>query len=409
MVNFFRKFIQSFATIAAPLYELTKDNVKFEWGSRQQHAFDELRNKLITKPCLAFPQERDFILHTDGSQIAVGAALFQQSAHDEKSLVAIGYYSKALTLSQQKWSPTHVELFAMVSALRFFKATIYGHLTRIFSDHRPLTYLLKHNKTHDNLARWVVELQSYNITIEYLKGSSNVVADCLSRSVTPQTHVQDTTPESEDIVEFPVCLAVQNYRIRSLQPTDSPITPIAIKPYDALLEQKQDLVCNSIMSFLETGKFPDHVSEADKASWLKLAEDCHIRKNGCLYHLANSTAGGHFNWRKTLAKVARKYFWPHMSEQIFALSKACDPCQRKRAQAHNREELLPVATTTIFDKVYMDLTGPLHTSESGNKYVLAMLDHFSKYVIVAPLPDCSAVTVAHAIMTECILKFGAMT
>ncbi|CAJ0609290.1 unnamed protein product [Cylicocyclus nassatus] len=255
--------------------QLVKDKAKFEWGSRQQQAFDRLRNKLMTKPCLAFPQERDFILHTDGSQTAVGAALFQQSAQDEKSLVAIGYYSKALSQSQQKWSPTHIELFAMVSALRFFKATIYGLLTRIFSDHIP---------------------------------------------------------------------------------------------------------------------------EADKADWLKLAEDCHIRKNGCLYHLAksshcpdriteqlfqpeklcepvfqamhsSSTAGGHFNWRKTLTKISRKYFWPHMSEQIFALSKTCDPCQRKRAQARNREELLPVVSTTIFDKVYMDLTGPLHTSESGNNAV----------------------------------------
>ncbi|CAJ0606948.1 unnamed protein product [Cylicocyclus nassatus] len=327
----------------------------------------------------------------------------------------------------------------MVSALRFFKATIYGHLTRIFSDHRPLTYLLKHNKTHDNLARWVVELQSYNITIEYLKGSSNVVADCLSRSVNPQTQFQDNTPESEDIVEFPMCLAVQGYRLRSLQPTNSSlVTPIAIKPYDALLEQKRDPVCSPIMSFLETGQFPDNASETDKAQWLRLAEDCHLRANGCLYHLTKSphrpdaiieqlflpeklrepvfhamhtsaTAGGHFNWRKTLAKIARKYFWPHMSEQIFALSKACDSCQRKRAQAFNREKLLPVVTTTVFDKVYMDLTGPLHTSESGNKYVLALLDHFSKYVITAPLPDCSAVTVAHAIMTECILKFGVMT
>ncbi|CAJ0593303.1 unnamed protein product [Cylicocyclus nassatus] len=327
----------------------------------------------------------------------------------------------------------------MVSALRFFKATIYGHLTRIFSDHRPLTYLLKHNKTHDNLARWVIELQSYNITIEYLKGSSNVVADCLSRSVNPQTQFQDNTPESEDIVEFPMCLAVQGYCLRPLQPTNSSlVTPIAIKPYDALLEQKRDPVCSPIMSFLETGQFPDNASETDKAQWLRLAEDCHLRANGCLYHLTKSphrpdaiieqlflpeklrepvfhamhtsaTAGGHFNWRKTLAKIARKYFWPHMSEQIFALSKACDSCQRKRAQALNREKLLPVVTTTVFDKVYMDLTGPLHTSESGNKYVLALLDHFSKYVITAPLPDCSAVTVAHAIMTECILKFGVMT
>ncbi|KAK6762904.1 hypothetical protein RB195_023568 [Necator americanus] len=76
----------------------------------------------------------------------------------------------------------------------------------------------------------------------------------------------------------------------------------------------------------------------------------------------------------------------------------------------NRECLLPVISGGVFDKVYLNLTGPLHTTESGNKYIIALsLDHFTKFVIAAPLPDCSAVTVAHAIMTECILKFGVMT
>ncbi|CAJ0595735.1 unnamed protein product [Cylicocyclus nassatus] len=439
MANFFRKFIQNFAEIAAPLYELTKDKVKFVWTSRQQEAFQELRDKLLAKPCLCFPQDKDFILHTDGSQTAVGAALLQQAHHDDKTLVAVGYFSKGLSDSQREWSPTHIELFAMVSALRFFKATIYGHLTRIFSDHRPLTYLLKHNKTHDNLARWVIELQSYNVTIEYLKGSSNVIADCLSRSVDPSVRFQDNTPETEDIIDFPNCLALHTSIPFSIRSSTIYLTsPLHIKPYDILLEQKKDPTCKSLMSFLETGRFPTHIAETEKSSWLALTENCRLRPNGCLYHLtklqhkpnsiqerlflpehlqepvflafhSSATAGGHFNWRKTLAKISRKYFWPHMSEQIFALVKACELCQRKRTQACNQEQLLPIVSSAIFHKVYMDLTGPLPTSDSGNKYVLALIDHFSKYVIVAPLTDCTAVTVAHAILTECILKFGVMT
>ncbi|KAK6760957.1 hypothetical protein RB195_022142 [Necator americanus] len=59
--------------------------------------------------------------------------------------------------------------------------------------------------------------------------------------------------------------------------------------------------------------------------------------------------------------------------------------------------------------MYVDLTGSLHLTESGNKYIIALIDHFTKFVIAVPLPDFSAVTVAHAIMTKCILKFGVMT
>nr|CDJ83092.1 Integrase domain containing protein [Haemonchus contortus] len=121
------------------------------------------------------------------------------------------------------------------------------------------------------------------------------------------------------------------------------------------------------------------------------------------------SAGGHFDWRKMLAKISRKYFWPHKAEDIFALVRSCEQCQSKRNQRTNRELLAPVRSGAIFDKVYVDLTGPLHTSENGNKYILAMIDHFSKYVIATPLRDCTAITVAPAIMSDCILVYGVMT
>ncbi|EPB68206.1 hypothetical protein ANCCEY_12702 [Ancylostoma ceylanicum] len=135
MANLFRKFIPNFALIAAPLYELTKDKVPFIWGSRQADAFQSLKSRLSSKPCLAFPQDKEFILHTDESQMAVGAALFQQQPGDDAKLTAIGYFSKTLSDTQRKWSPTHIELFVMIR-LRFmimiydlrFYDMIYDHL-----------------------------------------------------------------------------------------------------------------------------------------------------------------------------------------------------------------------------------------------------------------------------------------
>ncbi|EYB87736.1 hypothetical protein Y032_0258g452 [Ancylostoma ceylanicum] len=98
-----------------------------------------------------------------------------------------------------------------------------------------------------------------------------------------------------------------------------------------------------------------------------------------------------------------------MAEDIFHLVRSCDGCQRKRGNPRNREELLPVVSGAVFDKVFVDLTGPLHPTTAGNKYIMAMIDHFSKYVIAVALSDCRATTIARAIMSECILKFGLMT
>ncbi|PIO59692.1 hypothetical protein TELCIR_18836, partial [Teladorsagia circumcincta] len=207
---------------------------------------------------------------------------------------------------------------------------------------------------------------------------------------------KDEDPESDDIVEFPVSVNVVQPAVCSVRPSLLCLGHLrAIRPYDALLEQKQDPFCSTILSFIETQRFPDSVDEAQKPFLLSVAENCSIQKNGCLYYCerrspqspmrferlvipeklkepvflafhSSPSAGGHFNWRKTLAKISRKYFWPHMSEDIFALCRSCDECQRKRNQQMNREQLTPVISGAVFDKVYVDLTGPLHTSEDDN-------------------------------------------
>uniref|UniRef100_A0A0N4X776 RNA-directed DNA polymerase n=1 Tax=Haemonchus placei TaxID=6290 RepID=A0A0N4X776_HAEPC len=368
----------------------------------------------------------------------VGAALLQ--IHDPSSPpVAIGYFSKTLSPSQQKWSPTHIELFAMISALRFFRPTIYGNHTRVLCDHQPLTFLLRHRKPHDNLARWVVELQSFDITIEYHKGSSNVVADHLSRHASPDNRFVDGTPASDDIIEFPRCLVQRALRPRSSPNTSATLTPpLYIRPYDALLAQKQDPLCRTIMHVLDTNTFPPETPDKLRDTCNGLLDHCVIKSNGCLYFVETSaapnrrqreaifvpqslrepicvalhdspTAGGHFGWKKTLAKISRRFFWPTMRDDVFRYVRSCDACQRKRPHPYTREALIPVHTGAIFDKVYMDLSGPYHQSSHGNKYILCLIDHFSKYVVAVALPDSTAITVAHAIMTHCVLIFGAMT
>ncbi|KHJ88079.1 integrase core domain protein [Oesophagostomum dentatum] len=436
MANFFRKFIKGFASLAAPLYDLCKNNVAFEWGESQNNAFLNLKKALTSKPCLAFPKNQDFILHTDGSKTAIGAALFQTHNNTDK-LVAVGYFSKMLSPSQRKWSPTHIELFAMISALRFFRTTIYGNHTTIFSDHKPLTFLLRQGKTHDNLARWAVELQSYDISIQYQKGTSNVVADHLSRNSSENNVFVDGSPECEDLIEFPRCLA-QNISTSTAVTNVQPYPLIRLRPYDVLIEQQHDPLCKTIMFFLESGTWPANTDDELKTSCLNIAEKCTIKKNGCLYFTAagnsktncrhdplfvpirlrepicvalhqSPTAGGHFNWRKTLAKIKRRFYWPQMKEDIFKYVRSCDQCQRKRPHPFNKEKLLPVQTDAVFARVYLDLSGPYRTSARGNKYILCLIDHFTKYVVSSAISDCTAVTVANAIVSECILKYGAMT
>lgn len=430
MANFFRKFVNGFAKIASPLYEITREKVAFSWGAEQETSFNSIKKILSQKPVLSFPQDREFILYTDGSQQAVGGALLQET---DNSPHAIGYFSKTLSDSQRKWSATHIELFAIISSLRFFKHIIYGNRIIIRSDHKPLTYLLNHNKIHDNLARWVIELQNYDCVIQYIKGKSNLVADCLSRSANPKVKFIDGSPEAEDIVEFPVALC--------FSPEFLPISTNkgAMSIQDARSEQLNDEHCSLIRKILEDPESAwetlEKLDDHSKEYLLREVENCFVGKNGCLYRILENNkspnrnlllipralqqsvfsafhespgTGGHFNGFKTLQKIRRKYFWQTMHRDIITWSRACVKCQQKTAALRNREQLVPIKSEFIFHKVFLDLAGPLPETDRGNRYLLATICGFSKYVTLTAIPNCQATTVARTLMNECILKFGAM-
>ena len=122
----------------------------------------------------------------------------------------------------------------------------------------------------------------------------------------------------------------------------------------------------------------------------------------------NAMAGGHFNWKKTLAKTERTYYWPGISQDIFNWCKACELCQRKLARNENKEKIRTIQTDFIGQRVYIDLCVPFHKSSRQNAYIVCMIDHFSKFAVTSAVPDCKAHTVAHVIVTEYILRYGAM-
>ncbi|CAL1687615.1 unnamed protein product [Lasius platythorax] len=89
--SYYRKFIRGFSLIAKPLFTLTEHQVKFEWSSSCQQAFEELKQKLIFSPILSFPKEQgQFILNTDASNHGIGAVLSQIQDGTEK---VIAYFS----------------------------------------------------------------------------------------------------------------------------------------------------------------------------------------------------------------------------------------------------------------------------------------------------------------------------
>lgn len=120
--------------------------------------------------------------------------------------------------------------------------------------------------------------------------------------------------------------------------------------------------------------------------------------------------GGHFGFKKTFEKIKIHYWWPLMYTQIQDWCATCDSClRRKRPFGQKKAPLQPIPIGMPFERVAMDILGPLPETESHNKYVLVFSDYRSKWPEAACLPSIEAPRVAQALFDLIITRHGAPT
>lgn len=103
LASYFRKFVKNFAILARPLTHLTAKDVDWQWVEAQQRAFDELRQRLTTRPILAsYCGTAATELHTDASKLGLGGILYQVQTTGR--LQAVAYYSRATTKAKDRSS-----------------------------------------------------------------------------------------------------------------------------------------------------------------------------------------------------------------------------------------------------------------------------------------------------------------
>nr|GFC49548.1 putative reverse transcriptase domain-containing protein [Tanacetum cinerariifolium] len=123
--------------------KVTQKKVKFEWGDKQEAAFQLLKQKLCSAPILALPEgSEDFIVYYDASK--------------------------------KGWE-------LLVFALKIWRHYLYGTKCTTFTDHKSLQRILDQKELNMRQSRWLELLSDYDCEIRYHPGKANVVADALSR------------------------------------------------------------------------------------------------------------------------------------------------------------------------------------------------------------------------------------
>ncbi|GJW37141.1 putative reverse transcriptase domain-containing protein [Tanacetum coccineum] len=175
LAGYYRRFIEGFSKIAKTMTKLTQKGVKFDWGDKQEAAFQLLKQKLCSAPILALPEgSEDFIAYCDASKKGLGAVLMQR----EK---VISYASRQLKIHEKNYTTHDLELGAVVFALKIWRHYLYGTKCTVFTDHKSLQHILDQKELNMRQRRWLELLSDYDCEIRYHPGKANVVADALSR------------------------------------------------------------------------------------------------------------------------------------------------------------------------------------------------------------------------------------
>lgn len=177
--NYYRKFIQDFAKLAAPLSNLTRKRVDFVWTEETQNAFDKLKKALLKPKILQYPDfAKKFKITVDASDMACGGVLSQDFDGND---LPIAFFSRVFQKGERNKAIIEKELLAIYHAIKFFKPYVYGTKFEVNSDHKPLTYLFTMKNPTSKLVRIRMDLEDFDFEINYVPGHTNFVADALSR------------------------------------------------------------------------------------------------------------------------------------------------------------------------------------------------------------------------------------
>lgn len=182
LTGYFRKFVKDYSRIALPLSEMLKKDEKFKFNEELRFAFNQLKSVLTTAPVLQlFRFCARTELHTDASQVGIGAVLRQEN-YETKHLHPVYYFSRKTTDQQKKWTSYQLEAYAIIETVKKFRVYLSGTNFKIITDCAAFKQTLRKKDVSPKVARWALFLEEFDYTIEHRPGRSLHYVDALSRS-----------------------------------------------------------------------------------------------------------------------------------------------------------------------------------------------------------------------------------
>lgn len=178
------------------------------------------------------------------------------------------------------------------------------------------------------------------------------------------------------------------------------------------IDQDGDNAIRMLKDKLKSGQTVDDYSIIDGKLYMMQGDHAKlvvpVEHRPKLLNLAHNDPiyGAHYGVKKTRVKL-NDYHWPGIYTDVSKFVASCDTCQKVKSQKTRRYGMLmPIKTSALFQRIHMDIIGPVTTSTRGNKYIITGIDAFSRLGFARACASATGEAIVSLLKDEIIYRHG---
>ncbi|XP_054283462.1 uncharacterized protein K02A2.6-like [Macrosteles quadrilineatus] len=434
MLKYLSRFIPNLAKITAPLRYLTRKDVDFLWTVEHEDALKIIKTLISSEPVLVyFDSRRPLEIQTDASQDGLGCCLLQSGQ-------PVAFMSRSMTDTEKRYSQIEKETLAIVFAVEKFHRFIYGYKVTVQTDHKPLVNIFQQDLhvVPGRLQKMRLRCLNYDLEVKYLPGSSQLIADTLSRAALKCTGMTVSSEFQVHSLTSSLPMTEEKKKLFQRYTEEDQETAI-VKRNDTGMTVSSEFQVHSLTSSLpmteEKKKLFQRYTEEDqetaivkrycKEVWPERKQDTPeiVRHYWNQRHMVSEEDGllflnhklivprqlrqdmlqrihiAHGGIEKCKARARQILYWPRMATDIESFVARCRICERF-SRSNAKETLMPYPIPTRpWERIGCDIF-----SYGGNVY-LVMMDAYSNWLELVKMPCKSATSVISA-CKDIFSRFG---